>query len=798
MTLNKTLFLLFIILQLQSFAQENRVEVSNITEYKTAIKNAVPGSKIILKNGVWKDVKIQAYGNGTKDKPITVQAETAGKVILSGNSSMEIFGSYIIVSGFWFKDGNPTEKSIVEFRKSATEFANNCRFTHNAISYYNPKDPSINSHYVDLWGKNNRVDHNNFTGKSNDGTTLVVWLKGDEHIENNHSIDHNFFGPRPDLGKNGGETIRIGTSENSMKSSKTIVENNTFKNCDGEIEIISNKSGDNIIRDNLFIESKGAITLRHGDNALVENNVFIGNNVPNTGGIRIINEGHIVRNNLMIGLTGNGFRGPLVIMNGVPNSPLNRYRQVKNVNIQNNTLINCGTIEFAEGKDDERSLPPMNTVFANNLITNTNGTKILNSSDDISGITLKNNIVDSSADVDVNQFTKQTIDWTLLQSLPMPSSKNQFLISTFKNDKSPKVDITDSEKNPFVVGAFNLDNTKLPKALIVKTGPYWNPIIEAPEVVVEEETIMVEPGVETLGKALKKANGLTTLQLKDGEYFFDKTQKINGNITIKGTKGTVLKGSNNLEKELTYFLRVEENATLNLENITFDGSNDTQVKYAIVSPDKEQGGLYNIFIDGCTFKNFTNKDGGSIYKAYNGTLADTISIKNSSFLDSYRGLNLSYEKENFKYNAKTIIIHNSVFKNIEEFAINYTKVDPLLLEQNGSLQITNSIFSRVSNSEKGFVIKVKSIPSVIIKNTVFENSFNIVNPLKLSDKGSFIDNCLVYACGRIIVNKNATQSNLLYQNPKWDDKDNFIPSKKSDLLKENNKVALIGLIPLGK
>ncbi|MDP5105562.1 MAG: polysaccharide lyase 6 family protein [Polaribacter sp.] len=796
MTLKKTLFSLLLIFQLSSYAQSNSIEVANIAEYKTAIKNAVPGSKIILKNGIWKDVKLQAYGKGEKDKPITVQAETAGKVILSGNSSIEIYGTYIIVSGFWFKDGNPTEKSIVDFRKNATEFATNCRFTHNTISYYNPEDPSVNSHWVDLWGKNNRVDHNNFTGKTNDGTTVVVWLKGDEHIENNHSIDHNFFGPRPDLGKNGGETIRIGTSENSMKSSKTLVENNTFKNCDGEIEIISNKSGDNIIRDNLFIESKGAITLRHGDNALVENNVFIGNNVPNTGGIRIINEGHIVRNNLMIGLAGSGFRGPLVIMNGVPNSPLNRYRQVKNVSIQNNTLINCGTIEFAEGKDDERSLPPINTLFANNLITNTNGIKILNSSDDISGITLKNNIVDSSADVDVNQFTKQTIDWTLLQSLPMPSSKNQFLISNFKNDKSPKVDITDSEKNPFVVGAFNLDNAKLPKALLVKTGPYWNPVIEAPVVVAKAETIIVEPGVETLGKALKKANDLTTLQLKDGEYFFDKTQKINGNITIKGTKGTVLKVSNNLEKELTYFLRVEENATLNLQNITFDGSNDTQVKYAIVSPDKEQGGSYKLFIDGCTFKNFTNKDGGSIYKAYNGTLADTISIKNSSFLDSYRGLNLSYEKENFKYNAKTIIIHNSVFKNIEEFAINYTKVDPLSLEPHGSLLITNSVFSRVSNSEKGYVIKVKSIPSVIIKNTVFENSFNIVNPVKLSDNGSIIDNCLVYACGRIIVNKNAKQSNMLYQNPKWDDKDNFIPSKKSDLLKENNKVALIGLIPI--
>ncbi|SDS03320.1 poly(beta-D-mannuronate) lyase [Polaribacter sp. KT25b] len=794
MILKKILLSLIILSQLSIFSQDNKVLVSNISEYKAAIKKAIPGTKIILKNGIWKDAKLDAFGNGTKEKPITIQAETAGKVILSGNSSIDIYGTYIIVSGFWFKEGNPTEKSIVNFKKNDTQFANNCRFTHNTISYYNPEDASVNSHWVDLWGKNNRVDHNNFTGKTNDGTTVVVWLKGEEHIENNHSIDHNFFGPRPDLGKNGGETIRIGTSENSMKSSKTIVENNTFKNCDGEIEIISNKSGDNIFRDNLFIESKGALTLRHGDNALVENNIFIGNNVSNTGGIRIINQGHIIRNNLMIGLTGNNFRGPIVVMNGVPNSPLNRYRQVKNVNIQNNTLINCGSIEFAAGKDDERSLPPTNTIFANNLITNTNGIKILNSSDDISGITLKNNIVDSSVDVDENQFTKQTIDWNLLQSLPMPSSKNQFLISNFKNDKSPKVDITESEKNPFVVGAFNLDNAKLPKALKVKTGPYWNPIIETPKVIVKAVTIEVEPGVETLAKALKKATPLTTLQLKDGLYYFDKTQKIKSNITIKGTKETVLKVSDNLEKELTYFFRVEENATLNLKNITFDGSNDTQVKYAIVSPDKEQGGLYKLFIDGCTFKNFTNKNGGSIYKAYNGTLADTISIKNSSFLNSYRGLNLSYEKENFKYNAKTIIIHNSIFKDIEEFAINYTKVDPLLLEQNGSLHITNSIFSRVSNSEKGYVIKVKSIPSVIIKNSVFENSYNIINPIKLSDKGSIIENCLVYSCGKIIAKKNAEEKNILYKNPKWDDKNNFIPSKKSDLLKENNKIETIGLI----
>ena len=64
--------------------------VSNIEEYKLAIENAKPGAVIILKNGVWKDVQIKLTGNGTKENPITLKAETAGKVFIEGISNLEI------------------------------------------------------------------------------------------------------------------------------------------------------------------------------------------------------------------------------------------------------------------------------------------------------------------------------------------------------------------------------------------------------------------------------------------------------------------------------------------------------------------------------------------------------------------------------------------------------------------------------------------------------------------------------------------------------------------------------------
>ena len=442
----QTIILGFLIALVSTNFSAQEILVSNIDEYKEAIKNAKAGTTIVLKNGEWKDVFLQAYGHGTEENPIVVKAQEPGKVYITGNSALQIYGEYVIVGGLWFKEGATTSKSVVEFRKNTKEFASNCRLTNSTISYFGLKDGvDLKNHWVDIWGKNNRIDHNNFTGKRSEGTTVVVWLKQDENIDNNHRIDNNYFGERPDLGKNGGETIRIGTSDNSMKSSKTIVERNVFSNCDGEIEIISNKSCNNIIKENLFLESKGTITLRHGNGALVESNVFLGNGVSNTGGIRIIGEDHIVRNNLLIGLEGDGFRGPITIMNGVPNSPLNRYFQVKNADIQNNTVINSGPIVFGAGKDDERSLAPINSVFANNVVVNSGSGKIYELEGDASGISFSGNIVDSNAMI-VNDayFQKATLNWNVVQSFPIPTDDNAALKSAKSTSKSPKLDITNS------------------------------------------------------------------------------------------------------------------------------------------------------------------------------------------------------------------------------------------------------------------------------------------------------------------------------------------------------------------
>lgn len=281
-------------------ANASEIKVSNTEELTEAIAKVKPGDRIVMSNGIWKDTAIDFNAKGVLKDSIFLEAETAGKVILSGKSSLKLSGDYLVAKGLWFKDGYST--FVISFMNKS-KVANNSRVTNCAITDFNPEAKSESNHWVELWGKNNRFDNNYIAGKTNDGCTLVVWLKGEENHQNNHRIDHNYFGERSPLGSNGGETIRIGTSHNSMFQSNTIVEWNKFEKCNGEVEIISNKSCNNIFRNNLFLESQGSMVFRHGNNCLVENNVFLGNNQPYTGGVRIINEGHTVKNNYFYGLT---------------------------------------------------------------------------------------------------------------------------------------------------------------------------------------------------------------------------------------------------------------------------------------------------------------------------------------------------------------------------------------------------------------------------------------------------------------------------------------------------------------
>jgi poly(beta-D-mannuronate) lyase len=334
------------------------------TNLQLALRQVAAGDSIVLANGTWTDPKLRFESlPGTAEHPISIRAETPGQVVLAGNVEFRLSGTHVTVSGLAVR--NPTGISdVFDLRSHSERHAHHCRVTDCSFEQTTGSKEAKESRWLNIYGTGNRVDHCHFAGKRNRGATLIVWVS---KPVGSHRIDHNHFGPRPELGKNGGETIRIGTSDVSELNSHTIVEENYFNRCNGEGEIISNKSCENIYRHNIFDRCSGTLTLRHGHRCLVDSNVFLGHAEKGTGGVRIIGRDHRVTNNYFEGLRGDAERAGVCFMNGIPDGPLNGYAPVRNAFVAHNFFIDCKvSMEFGVRASKKIPANPTDCHIAHN------------------------------------------------------------------------------------------------------------------------------------------------------------------------------------------------------------------------------------------------------------------------------------------------------------------------------------------------------------------------------------------------------------------------------------------------
>lgn len=358
------LLLMISVLVAQCNAEEIRITPdSNVERIAKSLK---AGDSVILSNGQWQDVDLSFDRlAGTPESPIHIRAESPGGTILSGKTEFRVSGDYIVVSGLVFRDVIGVS-DVMQLRTHSERHAHHCRITDCVFEQTEASQAGGENRWLNVYGTNNRIDHCYFAGKRSRGTTFVVWVSEER---GKHRVDHNYFGPRQELGKNGGETIRIGTSEVSELDCGTVVEENYFHKCDGEAEIISNKSCDNIYRHNVFDECSGALTLRHGHRCKVDGNVFLGRKSPGTGGVRIIGSGHIVTNNYFEGLRGDAERAAICLMNGIPNGALNGYAPVVGAIVSHNTFVDCKvTFELGHAEGKKQSANPTNCRISHNAV----------------------------------------------------------------------------------------------------------------------------------------------------------------------------------------------------------------------------------------------------------------------------------------------------------------------------------------------------------------------------------------------------------------------------------------------
>ena len=245
-------------------------------------------------------------------------------------------------------------------------YATDSRITNCYFDACNPPD-NRRYHWVRLWGLRNRVDHCRFEGQDHQGVTVQIRL---HQPDAEHRIDHNYFLDRKPGAGNGYECIQIGQSWASMSRGGCLVENNLFESCDGETEIISSKTCDNLIRGNLFLHSAGTLTIRHGNRTTAEGNVFIGGGKESAGGIRVIGEGHRIIGNYFHEI--NSYTGgAIVIYCGIPGGPLNGYAAANQALVANNFLLHGkGNDIYLNGGFPTRNriLLPEGVIIRDNVI----------------------------------------------------------------------------------------------------------------------------------------------------------------------------------------------------------------------------------------------------------------------------------------------------------------------------------------------------------------------------------------------------------------------------------------------
>ncbi|MEN8766098.1 MAG: polysaccharide lyase 6 family protein, partial [Polaribacter sp.] len=630
------LILLFFSCQPQG---EKQTLVHTLEEYNQAVNLAKPGSTIVLANGVWENAELLFQGKGTAEAPITLTVEEKGKVTLEGQSYLQIAGEYLHVEGLVFKNGYTPTNEVISFRKNNKELAYNSRLSECVIDNYSNPERHEQDSWVALYGKNNRVDHNHFEGKGNRGVTLIVRLNTKESIENNHIIEANYFGPRQNLGSNGGETLRVGTSHYSMEKSNTLVQGNYFDRCDGEHEIISNKCDQTTYKNNVFFESIGTLTMRHGDETLVEGNVFLGNRKRNTGGIRVINGQQTVRNNYGYGLTGYRFRGALVVMNGVPNSPLNRYFQVEDAIIENNVFVDSDHVQLCAGSDAERSATPINSTFKNNTFYLEKPSKLVTIYDDISGIAFENNLTN-------HPINKTLTSGFEVENMSLTKDKNGLLM--------PMI----GEK---VIAPALADEIPTKE----NTGAAWYSKADKRIAFESGKTTTVAAGVNTLFDAIKNSQPGDILELKDSErYELTKLPLIQHPLTIQASEGKtplIL-----WEKKAAF--DIVNGGELRLKGLTFDGENapDGSGNAVIRTSKYSMNKNYSLRIENCAFDNLDVNHSFDVIRIYKNTFADEIHISNSTF-NNITGHVMALDKETDDvgiYNAEFVTLHNNIFTNI--------------------------------------------------------------------------------------------------------------------------------------
>lgn len=316
--------------------------VHNEQEFNAISTQIKPGDEVRIANGTYKPWALKISTNGTADRPITIQAETTGKVIFTGDVEQAIFqltGSYTVLKGITFTGCNVLKVDkhngvLVDLADTKYCRLTECTFTKNAAKAQFMPLVTVSGN-----GQHDQVDHCIFS-ENVDNQELQVKITKDA-CPTYTLIENNVFKDKDKVTWkvfNGGECVQIGQDPVLLgtRQPRCLVRNNRFIRCNGEAEVISNKSSDNVYLKNYFEDCDGELVMRGGHDCLIDSNTIKGGN----SGIRVNGTGHhILHNNI------SNVKTAIRLMYGMAKSKteIGFYIAASDCVIKNNHIENANT-----------------------------------------------------------------------------------------------------------------------------------------------------------------------------------------------------------------------------------------------------------------------------------------------------------------------------------------------------------------------------------------------------------------------------------------------------------------------
>ncbi|MDZ4261095.1 MAG: chondroitinase-B domain-containing protein, partial [Pseudomonadota bacterium] len=327
--------------------------------------------------------------------------------------------------------------------------------------------------------------------------------------------------------------------------------------------------------------------------------------------------------------------------NGTVNAPVNRYGQVVNAQIENNTFIDVDNIQLGAGSDAERNAPPVNSRMYQNLVFNDNTTDVFKIFDDMSGIAFANTVLHKVNSANLKQgFSSKTLTMKRnAAGLLMPQGE------AYKN-----------------IGA----SSSLRPINKEDVGPQWYEKKVDQVAFDSGKVIRVDAGIEdSLFNAIAVAKTGDQLVLAPGRYKIAKLLAIDKVLSISAKKsGTVV-----LLPNRTTMFEIQNGGSLKLSNLRIDGSESPDSAGNILIHTLKSGMYvsYRLFVENTIVENLNVNHSHHFLNAGSRSLAEDIRIQGSTF-NKVTGDLLKLDKEIDdlgNYNAETLVMNKNHFTNIE-------------------------------------------------------------------------------------------------------------------------------------